>query len=98
MNYILTSFFLSLIILIIFPTDAHAYLDPATGAMIIQALIAAFVGITFFLKKNWQKLKQYFNKNKSETIETNTESIKSTQEASNSSNEEVDSNNESSNI
>lgn len=33
-----------------YPQPAHAYIDPGTGSLIIQGLIAAFVGAAFALK------------------------------------------------
>jgi len=38
--------------------DAFAYLDPATGTIIIQVLIGALVGIGITLKIYWYKLKE----------------------------------------
>jgi len=42
--------------------DAYAYIDPGTGTLIIQALIAALVGITITLKVYWYKLKEQFSR------------------------------------
>jgi hypothetical protein len=36
--------------LLAFHPPAHAYIDPGTGSLIIQGLIAAFVGAAFALK------------------------------------------------
>jgi len=36
--------------LLAFQQPAHAYIDPGTGSLIIQGLIAAFVGAAFTLK------------------------------------------------
>ncbi len=36
-----------------------AYLDPGTGAMIIQALIASIVGIGFAIKLFWANIKSF---------------------------------------
>jgi hypothetical protein len=35
---------------LLFQPAAHAYIDPGTGSLIIQGLIAAFVGAAFALK------------------------------------------------
>jgi hypothetical protein len=35
---------------------AHAYLDPGTGSMIIQVLIAVFVGAAFAVKVFWKRI------------------------------------------
>lgn len=37
--------------------DAQAYLDPGTGSMILQAVVAGFLGLAFTLRMYWQKLK-----------------------------------------
>ena len=36
-----------------------AYLDPGTGAMVIQALIAGVVGIGFAVKLFWSSIKRF---------------------------------------
>ena len=36
-----------------------AYLDPGTGAMIIQALIAGVVGVGFAVKLFWANIKSF---------------------------------------
>ncbi len=37
--------------------DAYAYLDPASGSIVIQALIGALVGVGITLKVYWEKIK-----------------------------------------
>ena len=39
-----------------------AYLDPGTGAMVIQALIAGVVGAGFAVKLFWTNIKSFFLK------------------------------------
>ncbi|MDA9819216.1 hypothetical protein N9B80_02080 [Methylophilaceae bacterium] len=34
-----------------YPTFAHAYLDPGTGSIILQGLIALIGGIAFYFKQ-----------------------------------------------
>lgn len=41
------------------PRDAHAYLDPGTGSMLIQGLIAAVLSAAFAVKLFWAKLKPH---------------------------------------
>lgn len=45
-----------------FPINAYAYLDPGTGGLIIQALIASLVGIGVFFKKIKNKFLRLFKK------------------------------------
>ncbi|MDP9212138.1 MAG: hypothetical protein M3N59_02575 [bacterium] len=49
--------FLALGILVV-PSTAHAYIDPGTGSVIIQAIIGGVVAVGFFLKTNWLRVKQ----------------------------------------
>lgn len=41
---------------------AYAYLDPGTGQMLIQGLIAALVGGMVVLRTYWAKLRSMFQK------------------------------------
>jgi hypothetical protein len=41
-------------------TQAHAYLDPGTGSMMLQILIASLVGGLFALKGYWSRIKGFF--------------------------------------
>ena len=47
-----------------FPINAYAYLDPGTGGLIIQALIASLVGIGVFFKNIKNKFLSLFKENK----------------------------------
>jgi len=69
---------LNFISLFIIVSTAHAYLDPGTGSIILQGLIAALAAGVVFIKMSWYKLlillgikkkdnndsKQNFKKNK----------------------------------
>jgi len=39
-----------------------AYLDPGTGPLIFQALIAGLVGVSFAVKLFWSNIKRFFFK------------------------------------
>ncbi len=52
---------LSLIIFSV-PQTAHAYIDPSTGSMVIQILLAAFAAIGYTIKVYWGKIKAFFGK------------------------------------
>ena len=57
--------FLSFFIL---TTNAHAYLDPGTGSIILQAIVGAFAAFFTSIYIFWNKVKNFykkiFNKNK----------------------------------
>lgn len=41
---------------------AYAYLDPGTGSMVLQAIVAGFLGSLFAVKMYWAKIVAYFRK------------------------------------
>ena len=51
-----------LTLIIFFPKNAYAYLDPGTGGLIIQALIASLVGVGVFFKNIKDKFLRLFKK------------------------------------
>jgi hypothetical protein len=44
----------------VFPSFAHAYLDPGTGSYIFQLIMAGIVGLLFALKIYWKRIKSFF--------------------------------------
>lgn len=53
------SIFIALSILCV-PGAAYAYLDPGTGSMILQALIAGLMGALVTIKIYWARIKSFF--------------------------------------
>ncbi len=47
---------------LIISTSAHAYIDPVTGSLIIQGLIAAVVGALAMVKFQYVRLKSFLRK------------------------------------
>lgn len=56
--FVLLSFSLSLL----FPSPAHAYLDPGTGSVILQVVLAGILGAVFTLKSYWRAVKASIGK------------------------------------
>ena len=46
----------------IFPVSAHAYLDPGSGSMIIQSLIATALIVGTAIGAAWQQIKDFFRR------------------------------------
>jgi hypothetical protein len=55
-----TALFLAALLAWIAP--AHAYLDPATGSILLQGLIAGIAGLTVVLRLYWQRIKALFRR------------------------------------
>lgn len=47
--------------LLIVPAEAHAYLDPGTGSLILQAILAGIFSALFFIKMFWRRIKLFFS-------------------------------------
>lgn len=61
---------LIILVALLFPKPAHAYLDPGTGSYIFQILIASVIGGTVVFKSGWSKIFNIFKrKPKSSTDE-----------------------------
>lgn len=50
------------IYLLLVPHKAEAYLDPGSGSLVFQVVIAFFVGIAFAMKQHWVRFKGIFRK------------------------------------
>jgi len=53
----LTAFF----ILVLFTKKAYAYLDPGTGSMMIQALLAVVAAVSVSIGMFWRRLRSFFS-------------------------------------
>jgi hypothetical protein len=49
-------------VIIVSTSSAHAYIDPGTGSIILQAILAAFAATIGYVVYCWQKIKTYFKK------------------------------------
>jgi len=57
----LASFALLAWVLLWLPPAAHAYVDPGSGALIWQALVAAFLGGLFYFRRIVSHVKSWLN-------------------------------------
>jgi hypothetical protein len=54
----------ALLFSLVYATPACAYLDPGTGSMIIQAVIAGIAAVSLFAGVFWKRLKSFFGRDK----------------------------------
>tara|TARA_B100001989_G_C24204684_1_gene300118 strand:+ start:57 stop:281 length:225 start_codon:yes stop_codon:yes gene_type:complete len=47
---------------LVFSTDSYAYIDPGSGSIILQAIIAAIAGAGTAITIYWKKVKLFFSK------------------------------------
>jgi type VI protein secretion system component VasK len=59
-----------LIAAVLFPAPAHAYVDPGTGSMVLQGIIAAVLGLGLTLKLTWRRIRRRLTGKSSRDNET----------------------------
>lgn len=50
---------MGLLFLVAIPMPAHAYIDPGTAGLLLQAIIGGAVGALFTIRIYWQKIKPF---------------------------------------
>jgi len=55
---IASALILALLVLFVLPRSASAYLDPGTGSLIWQLLLAGALTAAFLVKRYWGKIRQ----------------------------------------
>ena len=45
----------------LFPTDALAYLDPGTGSLVVQGILATLAAAGYALRLYWRRIGSWFN-------------------------------------
>ncbi|MCL6430639.1 MAG: hypothetical protein K6V36_07215 [Anaerolineae bacterium] len=54
---IASSFFVCACVLLAFPPPAYAYLDPGTGSLIVQLLVAGLLGVALTIRLFWRRIR-----------------------------------------
>jgi hypothetical protein len=42
------------------------YIDPGSGSYLVQVIIAGILGVAFYFKTLWSKVRSFFSRNKNE--------------------------------
>ena len=66
-SHSLSLFFVVLALLLAFPKQALAYLDPGTGSILIQVMIGTLAAALAVCKLYWRKITQIFRKTEETT-------------------------------
>ena len=54
-----------LLLVVVFSRDVYAYLDPGTGSLIFQTLVAALAAVAYGFRSYWGKIRTLFGRNSS---------------------------------
>ena len=69
MKYLSTTIGLGALLAII-PGTAHAYIDPNSGSLMLQALLGGFAGLAVVVRLYWHKIRRVLGLRKSDRVET----------------------------
>jgi high-affinity K+ transport system ATPase subunit B len=58
-----------MVIILLMPASALAYLDPTTGSMLISAIVGLFASLVLAIKTYWYRIKAFF---KSKPVDNST--------------------------
>jgi hypothetical protein len=47
-----------LLLALLTPVPAYAYIDPGTGSFLFQAIAAMLIGGIFFVRTSWQRIRE----------------------------------------
>jgi hypothetical protein len=61
--------FIAILLLLLFLSDAEAYLDPGTGSMLLQVILGGIAAVGVAIKLYWHKLRAAFGMTKKEEPE-----------------------------
>jgi hypothetical protein len=64
MNFLLITLFAPIL-------RPHAYLDPGSGSLLIQLLIAGLMGASILIATSWKKIKRFFKRSDSKREDDN---------------------------
>jgi len=56
-----------IIVLLMQPVSALAYLDPTTGSMLISAIVGLFASLVLAIKTYWYRIKAFFKRKPAES-------------------------------
>ena len=59
--------FVLLFLVAIFTRDVHAYLDPGTGSLVFQTVVAALAAAAYGFRSYWGKIRAFFGRTSSTT-------------------------------
>lgn len=54
----------ALLLLLALPREASAYIDPGTGSLVLQGLIAAAAAAAVVIRGYWYRIKAFFRRDK----------------------------------
>ena len=57
--------FVLLLMIVVLTRDVHAYLDPGTGSLVFQTVVAALAAAAYAFRSYWGRIRMFFSRNNS---------------------------------
>ena len=51
-----------LFLIVVLPRDVHAYLDPGTGSLVFQTVVAALAAAAYAFRSYWGRIRELFGR------------------------------------
>lgn len=51
-----------LLLVVVLPRDVQAYLDPGTGSLVFQAIVAGLAAAAYGLRSYWTRIRSFFSR------------------------------------
>ena len=64
MNNPLSIFAAALALLIIYPGEAYAYVDPGSGSVIVTTILGLFAAVGYTIRKYYYRIRRFFRKSR----------------------------------
>ncbi len=61
--------FYGVVLYLLFTADGYSYIDPGSGSIVIQVLIASLLGLLTMLRIYWAKVKSIFSGSSDQTVQ-----------------------------
>jgi hypothetical protein len=63
---------LALLVGLLFPRDAFAYLDPGSGSLVFQTIVAGIAGVAYGVRVYWSRISGWFKRGSSSSSNAQT--------------------------
>ena len=57
----------AVLLALLFPADAYAYLDPGSGSLIFQTIVATLAGVAYGVRLYWSRIRGWFGGSPAQT-------------------------------
>ena len=64
-----------LLLIVALTRDVHAYLDPGTGSLVFQTVVAALAAAAYALRSYWGRIRTLFSRRRSRQVDDSVDRV-----------------------